>query len=77
MVFNSMEFLVFFPIVFLIYFLLPGKIRYLWLLLSSYYFYMCWNPRYVLLLLFSTLITYISGISMKQAKSFYRKADKK
>lgn len=68
MVFNSMQFLVFFPIVFMIYFLLPLKIRYVWLLVSSYYFYMCWNPKYALLLLFSTAITYLSGILIEFIK---------
>lgn len=62
MLFNSMEFLVFFPIVLLIYYIVPKKIRYLWLLVASYYFYMCWNVKYVLLLVFSTAITYGSGI---------------
>lgn len=42
--------------------MLPSKIRYIWLLIASYYFYMGWNPKYVVLLVFSTLITYISGL---------------
>lgn len=61
MVFNSIDFLLFFPIVLLIYFILPSKIRYIWLLISSYYFYICWNPVYVLLLFLSTVITYCCG----------------
>ena len=61
MLFNSIEFLIFFPIVVLIYFLVPKKIKQLWLLAASYYFYMCWNARYVLLILASTVITYMSG----------------
>lgn len=52
----------FFPIVVVIYFLLPKKISYLWLLAASYYFYMGWNAKYALLLLVSTTITYVSGI---------------
>ena len=62
MQFNSLQFLIFFPIVVLLYFAVPKKIRYIWLLIASYYFYMCWNARYALLLLFSTAITWISGI---------------
>lgn len=61
MLFNSIHFLVFFPIVIIVYFLIPAKQRYLWLLFASYYFYMCWNVKYVLLLLFSTAVTYGSG----------------
>lgn len=64
MVFNSLNFLIFFPIVVLIYYLIPSKIKYLWLLVCSYYFYMCWNPKYVLLLLFSTVVTYAAGLGI-------------
>lgn len=62
MLFNSYGFLVFFSIVVVIYFLLPKRISYLWLLAASYYFYMGWNAKYALLLLGSTTITYVSGI---------------
>lgn len=67
MLFNSLNFLVFFPLVTLVYFLIPHKIRYLWLLGSSYYFYMCWNPKYALLMLTSTIITYASGLLVSHA----------
>ena len=67
MLFNSAEFLIFFPVVTLIYFLIPQKIKWVWLLLASYYFYMCWNPRYALLMAASTLITYLSGILIGRA----------
>lgn len=67
MLFNSLDFLIFFPIVALIYFLIPHKIRYLWLLSASYYFYMCWNPKYALLMLTSTAITYASGLLIDRA----------
>lgn len=69
MVFNSINFLLFFPIVILIYYLLPDKKRYLGLLFSSYYFYMCWNPQYVLLLFFSTAVTYVCGLLMNIVKN--------
>lgn len=67
MLFNSYNFLIFFPIVVLIYFLIPHKIRYIWLLIASYYFYMCWNAKYALILLFSTVITYASGLLITRA----------
>lgn len=38
------------------------KIKYLWLLISSYYFYISWNPKYAILIAFSTLTTYIAGL---------------
>ena len=62
MLFNSIDYLFFFPLVLLIYFVLPKKIRYLWLLAASYYFYACWNAKYALLMLFSTAVTYASGL---------------
>ncbi len=62
MLFNSIDFLMFFPVVTILYFLIPKKYRYLWLLAASYYFYMKWEVKYVLLLLFSTIVTYVCGI---------------
>ena len=68
MLFNSYSFLMFFPVVVVIYFLLPKKVSYLWLLAASYYFYMGWNAKYALLLLLSTTITYLSGVLLKWLK---------
>ena len=62
LLFNSVHFMIFFPVVLLIYFFIPKKIRYLWLLIASYYFYMSWNPKYALLIAFSTMITWLSGL---------------
>ena len=59
MVFNSLSFLIFFPIVTLVYFLIPGRVRWVWLLLASYYFYMSWHAEYALLMASSTVVTYI------------------
>jgi len=66
MLFNSAEFLIFFPIVVLTYFLIPHKIRHIWLLVCSYFFYMCWNPKYALLMATSTIITYASGVLIEK-----------
>lgn len=68
MLFNSFSFLIFFPIVTLLYFVIPHRFRYLWLLVASYYFYMSWNPKYALLLVTSTVLTYFSGILISGAK---------
>lgn len=67
MIFNSVDFFIFFPIVTILYFLIPNKIRWVWLLICSYYFYMCWNPKYAILLAISTIITYLSGILIERA----------
>ncbi len=69
MLFNSSQFLLFFPIVVLCYFIIPKKARYLWLLAASYYFYMCWNATYALLILASTIITYASGLLLEWCKN--------
>lgn len=61
MLFNTPQYIIFLPIVVIINYLLPKKIRYIWLLIASYYFYMQWNPLYVILLFSCTLITYVCG----------------
>jgi D-alanyl-lipoteichoic acid acyltransferase DltB (MBOAT superfamily) len=63
-----LSFLIFFPIVVLIYFAVPKRMKRFWLLAASYYFYMCWNAKYVLLIFFSTVVTYLSGIFIEQVK---------
>ena len=68
MLFNSLEFLIFFPIVLLVCFIIPPKICYIWLLICSYYFYMCWNVSYALLILFSTVVTYACGLGIEWCK---------
>ncbi|MDO4459951.1 MAG: MBOAT family O-acyltransferase [Clostridia bacterium] len=69
MLFNSIDFLLFFPIVAFLYFIIPKKAKTYWLLLCSYYFYMCWNAKYALLILTSTVITYLSGIGLEKVKN--------
>lgn len=73
MLFNSTRFLVFFPIVFLIYGIIPKKCRRLWLLAASYFFYMSWSKKYGLLLGLSTFITYLGARLLKYAKGIKRK----
>lgn len=68
MLFNSFNFCIFLPIVLLLYSLIPQKLKNLWLLLASYFFYMCWNAKFALLILASTIITYISGILLEKVK---------
>lgn len=58
MAFHSFSFLIFFSVTTLVYFTLPARVRWLWLLGASYFFYMCWNARYALLIALSTVVTY-------------------
>ena len=68
MLFNTPQYILFLPLVVLVYYCLPKKVRYIWLLLTSYYFYMQWNPLYVLLLFSCTLVTYLCGRMMETCK---------
>jgi D-alanyl-lipoteichoic acid acyltransferase DltB (MBOAT superfamily) len=69
MLFNSMAFAVFLPIVFIIYWVLPHKFKWLLLLVASYYFYMSWNAKYVFLILFTTVISYSAAILLERQDS--------
>ena len=72
MVFNSVSFAIFFPVAVIIYFILPAedrKYRKIWLLLCSYYFYVCQGAVYALLLFAATLITYLTALFMKRRKA--------
>jgi len=73
MVFTSFNFLVFFPAVLAIYFLLPQKFRWAFLLIASYYFYINIKPVYALLLAGVTLATYIFTNLIDKTKSEKRK----
>jgi alginate O-acetyltransferase complex protein AlgI len=64
MLFNSVDFLVFFTLIVSAYFALPHRWRWLLLLVGSYYFYMCWKPAYIILIITSTLIDYFCGLGM-------------
>lgn len=69
MLFNSTEFILFFPAVLILYFLVPKKMRVYILLVASYIFYMGWNAKYALLMAFSTVVTYVSGLIIDKANS--------
>ncbi|MBN2613713.1 MAG: MBOAT family protein [Bacteroidales bacterium] len=73
MLFNSLQFIFFFPIVVALYFALNHKYRWIMLLLASYYFYMCWNYKYVVLILFTTAVNYFAGMGIGRTNSHFRK----
>ncbi len=66
MLFNSFEFAIFFPIVTILFFLIPHKLRWLLLLVSSCVFYMYFKPEYILILAFIIVIDYFVGIKIEQ-----------
>jgi len=62
MLFNSLAFLLFFPVTTILFFLLPHKVRWLLLLAASCFFYMFFKPIYILILGFTIVIDYYAGI---------------
>lgn len=69
MEFNSIEFMVFFPVVLALYFVIPKAARQVWLLVASYYFYMSWSAKYAVLIAASTLLTYLSGVLIDRCRN--------
>ena len=73
MLFNSLLFLVFFVIVTVIYYLLPHRLRWLWLLVASSYFYMYFKPAYILIIFFTIIVDYCAGILIEKSEGHKRK----
>jgi alginate O-acetyltransferase complex protein AlgI len=68
MLFNSVDYLVFLPLVLVMYHLIPKDWRWVMLLIVSYYFYMCWKPFFAIFMFLSTAVDYWSAIKMEDAK---------
>jgi len=77
MLFNSLEFLLFFPVVFLVYWLMPARKNYVFqnpvLFAAGYIFYGAWDPRFLLLLMFSTLLDFVSALMIENSDSQRKK----
>ena len=69
MTFNSLRYLIFFPVVAVLHYLIPTKYRWIMLLAASYYFYMSWNPGLVFLIAFTTLVSYAAGRIMSRTEN--------
>lgn len=65
MIFTSFSFFIFLPAVLLLYFLIPRKWRTGWLLLASLGFYMNFHPKYILVIAFSTVVSYLAGLKLE------------
>lgn len=71
MLFNSLNFAIFLPIVFVFYwFITKNNLKYqnILLLFASYFFYACWDWRFLFLLMFSTLLDYFTSLKMEESK---------
>ncbi len=73
MLFNSMQFVVFFVLITTVYFAIPHRYRWILLLAGSYYFYMCWNPKYIVLIVASTIVDYFAGKMMSREEEQRRR----
>jgi len=73
MLFNSLEFLIFFPIVSVAFFLLPHGMRWAMLLAASCYFYMAFVPEYILILAVTIVIDYFAAIFIERSIGTKRK----
>jgi D-alanyl-lipoteichoic acid acyltransferase DltB (MBOAT superfamily) len=69
MTFNSFEFLIFYPLVILLYFALPKKLKWPVLLLASYYFYIFYQPDLVFLIFGTTLVSWVASNVIAKTKS--------
>ena len=71
MIFNSIQFIVFYPLLFLLYYAFPSgwtKVRNTYLLLISYILYMLWKPAFALILLAVTTVTFFAALMVSKAK---------
>ena len=73
MLFNSLAYALFLPCVFILYWVLPHKVRWPLLLVASYYFYMSWNAAYVVLIASTTLVSWLCALGMEKADSKKKK----
>lgn len=73
MLFNSLEYLIFLPIVVIFYNLLPQKLKNIFLLLASLTFYSFWNVKYTLLMVFSIFVTYMTGLYIEKNRGKVKK----
>ena len=72
MLFNSFDFILFFIVVVVLYYLSPYRFRWILLLVASYYFYICWRPKeliFILLIVFYSIVNYIFSIAMYKQKN--------
>jgi D-alanyl-lipoteichoic acid acyltransferase DltB (MBOAT superfamily) len=76
MLFTSLNFAIFLPIVFILYWFVAKKnleLQNILLLISSYFFYACWDWRFMFLLILSTLLGYYSGIKIHKSSNKKKK----
>lgn len=73
MPFNSIQFFLFFPVVALLYYAVPAKYRWVWLLAVSYVFYLFTGVKFVAFLLCTTATAFLAGLGMEAATGIFRR----
>ena len=76
MLFNTIDFAIFLPIVFILYWYITNKkLRFqnVLLLVASYFFYACWDYRFLFLLVFSTFLDYYTGLKIHEVETKKKK----
>ena len=79
MIFNSLNFIILFPFIFLLYYIIPGrfgKIRNIYLLLVSYLLYLQWEPVYAIILFGVTLVTYFFALLIEKYRKIQKNTEK-
>ncbi|MBP7737014.1 MAG: MBOAT family protein [Spirochaetes bacterium] len=69
----SFQYLVFFTIVVAIFFVVPQRFKWIYLLIASYFFYMWWDPKYAILIMTTTIVVYATGLLMHNRTDRIRK----
>jgi D-alanyl-lipoteichoic acid acyltransferase DltB (MBOAT superfamily) len=73
MLFDSLAFLLFLPTVILLYWVLPNKFRWIFLLVASYFFYGSWKVEFLMLIVYSTCVDYLAAIQIDKTTEKLRK----
>ena len=74
MLFNSISYLVFLPVIIAVYYILPYRFRWFWLLAASCYFYMVFVPVYILILATTIVFDYAAGLLIEKSEGKRKKA---
>src|SRR4051812_18075861 len=74
MLFNSLHFLLFLPIVVFLYYVLQHRYRWILIFVASCYFYMAFIPKYILILFIIIIIDYVSAIAIENSEGRRRKS---
>ncbi len=73
MSFVSIEFPIFLAVVFFCHWILPKRFQWIWLLCASCFFYMSWNAKYILLILFTTIVSYSCALGVERMPRIWQK----